>query len=308
MSEENTTAEEEQKVQIRVNGEEVGEALIQQEFQMLHERYSREMSPTELEEKKAEIESDARENAVERVLLLQQARGEIKEVNSEEVEARFTVLKGQHGGEEEFKKRFKLKPEEEAKIKEDIEGGMRLEEYFDVICKEIERPNEVDSQAYYRENKERFLVPEMVHAAHILQHPGAEAPVEKIYADLLNIRERLKQGEDFDTLAQENSHCQDGGHDLGFFARGQMVQSFEDVAFATPVGEYSEVFQSEFGCHILKVIEHKAETHLEFKDVRYDIESMLFDERKNEAIGAVADTLRAEACIENLDGVSSAKG
>lgn len=305
MSEENTTVEEEQKVQILVNGEEVGEALIQQELQMLRERYSREMSPPELEEKKAKIESDARENAVERVLLMQQARKEIKEVSPEEIEARFTALKGQHGGEEEFQKRFELKPEDESKIKEDIEGGVRLEKYFDVICKDIARPTEVDSQAYYDEHKEAFLVPEMVHAAHIVQHPDPDSPMEKIYADLLNIRERLRQGEDFDALAQECSHCQDGGHDLGYFARGQMVQAFEDVAFVTPIDECSDVFQSEFGYHILKVLDRKPEACREFKEVRYDIESMLFDVWKNNAIGAVADKLRAEALIENLEVVSS---
>jgi bifunctional DNA-binding transcriptional regulator/antitoxin component of YhaV-PrlF toxin-antitoxin module len=305
MSEEKTPVVEEQQVSILVNGEEVGEALIQQELQMLRERYASEMSHQEMVEQQARIESDARENAVERVLLMQKAREVIVDIRPEEIEARFVALKEQHGGEEEFKKRFELKPGDEARIKADIEDGVRLEKYFDLICKDAVRPVEADAQAYYDEHKEEFLVPEMVHAAHIVQHPSPDCPMEKVYAELLNIRERLRQGEDFDALAKEYSHCQDSGYDLGYFARGQMVQAFEDVAFDLPVGEISDVFQSEFGYHILKVRDHKESACREFKEVRYDIESMLFDARKNDAIGAVADELRAVADIKNLETVEA---
>jgi parvulin-like peptidyl-prolyl isomerase len=292
---------EEKKESILVNGEAVGEGLIEQELQMLRERYAREMSHQEMDEKQAKIESDARENAVERVLLMQQARKEIDAVRPEEIEARFTALKDQHGGGEEFDKRFELKPEDVGKIKADIEDGVRLEKYFDQVCAGAARPGEADSRGYYEGHIEEFKIPEMVHAAHIVQHPSPDMPMEKVYAELLNVRERLKAGEEFNALAQEYSHCQDGGHDLGYFARGQMVQTFEDIAFEIPVGDYSDVFQTEFGYHILTVLDHKPESVREYEEVRYDIESMLFDERKNEAIGAVADKLRAAANIQNLE-------
>ena len=293
------------KEPILVNGEEVSEALIQQELQMLRERYAAEMSYEEMEEQQAKIESDAHENAAERVLLMQQARKEIRAVRPEEIEARFTALKEQHGGDEAFHERFDLAPEDEAKIKADIEDSVRLEKYFEVVCKDVARPTEVDSKAYYDGHQKEFTVSEMVHAAHIVQHPSPDCPVEKVYAELLNVRERLKAGEDFDALAREYSHCQDGGHDLGYFARGQMVQAFEDMAFKTDVGEYSDIFQSEFGYHVLKVHDRRAESTRKFNEVRYDIESMLFDVRKNDAIGAVADELRAVAKIENLEVVEA---
>ncbi|MEE9368977.1 MAG: peptidylprolyl isomerase [Pontiella sp.] len=290
---------------ILVNGEEVGESLIQQELQNLRERYAQEMSYQEMDEKQAKIESDARENAVECVLLMQKARDVIDNIRPEEIEARFIALKAQHGGEEEFKKRFELTPEDEVKIMDDLADGVRLEKYFDEICKDAVRPSEADSRAYYADHKEEFKIPEMVHAAHIVQHPTPELPLEKIYAELLNIRERLNAGEDFDALAREYSHCQDGGHDLGFFSRGQMVSAFEEIAFKTDVSDFSDVFQSEFGYHILKVLERKPERLNEYAEVRYDIEARLYDERKNEAIGAVADELRVSADIQNLEVVEA---
>jgi parvulin-like peptidyl-prolyl isomerase len=291
----------EEKLPIIVNGEEVGEALVAQELQMLRERYARELDPQELEEQRERIESDARENAVERVLLMQQARRQVAPPRPREIEVHFAALKAQHGGEEEFEKQFGLSPEDEEKVKADIADGIRLEIYFDEICKEAVRPSEADVRAYYEGRRKEFLVPERVHAAHIVQCPSPGNPLEKVYAELLNVRERLKAGEDFDALAREYSHCRDGGHDLGYFARGQMVRAFEDLAFATPVGECSDVFQTEFGYHILKVYDRKPETVRDFEEVRYDIEAMLFDERRNDAIGAVADGLRAAADIQNLE-------
>lgn len=296
---------EEKKKPILVNGEEVSEALVEQELQLLHERYGREMSWEEMEQNRAKIESDARENAVERVLLIQKVREVVDHVRAEEVEARFLALKNQHGGEEEFSKRFELTPKDEARIKAEIEDGVRLEKYFDQLCADVARPVEADSRAYYKAHLDEFKVPEMVHAAHIVQHPSPDVPLEKVYAELLNLRERLQAGEDFEALAQEYSHCQDGGFDLGYFARGQMVQTFEDVAFATPVGEYSDVFQTEFGYHILTVLDYKPDEVRAYEEVRYEIESMLFEERKNEAIGAVADELRAVAEIQNLEIVEA---
>jgi parvulin-like peptidyl-prolyl isomerase len=301
MNEENLTAQDPEIPVIQVNGEEVGNALIQQELQMLTDRYAQEMSPQEMDDRKAKIESDARENAVERILLMQQARLEITDVRPEEVEARFAALKGQHGGDEEFAKRFEVTAEDEIRIRADLEEGVRLEKYFELLSQEAVRPVEADAQAYYNEHPEEFVVPERVHAAHIVQHPAQDRPMEKVYAELLNIRERLKSGEDFITLAQSHSQCEDGSYDLGYFERGQMVSSFEDIAFKTATGEYSDVFQTEFGYHILKVLDHKPAAHRAFIDVRYDIEGMLFEERKNEAIGQVADKLRASAEILNLE-------
>ena len=285
---------------ILVNGEPIGEGLIAQELKILHERYAREMSFQELEENKAKIESDARENAVERILLTQQARSKIDNVRPEEIDARFIALKQQYGGDEEFAKHFALKDEDVVKIKADIEDDIRLEKHFDELCKDAKRPGEADARAYYMEHVEEFKVPEMVHAAHIVQHLSPGIEMEKIYAELLNIREQLMAGASFDALAQEYSHCRDGSHDLGYFARGQMVQAFENVAFDTKVGEYSDVFRTEFGYHVLTVLDRKEESVREFVDVRYDIESMLFDQRKNAVIGAEADRLRAEADIQNL--------
>lgn len=85
---------------------------------------------------------------------------------------------------------------------------------------------------------------------------------------------RLAGGEDFVELAKASSidsgSKQDGG-DLGYFGRGQMVETFEEMAFSTQVGEISAPFESEFGWHILKVEDFRTRQVPSFEQLRPQI-------------------------------------
>jgi len=87
-----------------------------------------------------------------------------------------------------------------------------------------------------------------VHAKHILVKTEEEA--NAILYD-------LKQGKDFDEIAKEKSMCPSGkkGGDLGWFGRGMMVKEFETAAFSLDKDELSKPVKTQFGWHIIKVIE-----------------------------------------------------
>ena len=93
---------------------------------------------------------------------------------------------------------------------------------------------------------------EEIHAAHILLETEEEARTA---------RERVTTaGEDFATVARELSTepaAKESGGDLGFFGPGAMVAPFEEAAFALQDGEISEPVQTQFGWHIIKVIERR---------------------------------------------------
>ena len=102
---------------------------------------------------------------------------------------------------------------------------------------------------------------EQVRARHILISVAADASEEDSAAALskaISITQRLRDGEDFAALATQYSDdtgsAQQGG-DLGFFPRGQMVAEFEEVAFSQPIGEVSDPVKSQFGYHIIEVLE-----------------------------------------------------
>lgn len=89
-----------------------------------------------------------------------------------------------------------------------------------------------------------------VRASHILVDTKEDADA---------IKEAIENGQGFVTMAKRYSKCPSGaqGGDLGYFERGQMVKEFEDAAFSLPVGKVSEPVHSQFGWHLIKVLDKK---------------------------------------------------
>ncbi len=88
---------------------------------------------------------------------------------------------------------------------------------------------------------------------------SSEASRNAKLKELEQIQERLKKGEDFATLASTESDCpsKEVGGDLGFFTAGMMVKPFEDAAYKLNIGEVSEIVETQFGYHLIKMEEKK---------------------------------------------------
>ena len=117
---------------------------------------------------------------------------------------------------------------------------------------------------------------------------GDEAASQK-ESEIEAILARLKNGEDFATLAAAESDCpsKEVGGDLGFLKKGETVKPFEDAAYALQVGETSEVVQTQFGYHIIKLEEKNGdELH-----VRHILKMVSATD---------ADTLAARSLMESI--------
>ncbi|MDB4693811.1 peptidyl-prolyl cis-trans isomerase [Flavobacteriales bacterium] len=109
-------------------------------------------------------------------------------------------------------------------------------------------------QAWERQQEE-------VRARHILVSCGAEASAAdtlKAYKRALAMRKRVENGEDFQKVAQskggsDDPSVRDNGGDLGWFSAFQMIYSFEDAAYNTPVGSLSDIVRTRYGYHVLEV-------------------------------------------------------
>ncbi len=122
------------------------------------------------------------------------------------------------------------------------------------------KPKDKDIKAFYNQNKDKFNLPERVHARHILI-AVAKTDDDKVKADKKakaeDVRAKLVGGADFAQLANMYSDCPSKkyGGDLGTFPRGQMVKAFEDATFSQKVKETGPVVQTDFGYHIIQVME-----------------------------------------------------
>jgi parvulin-like peptidyl-prolyl isomerase len=119
----------------------------------------------------------------------------------------------------------------------------------------------VIAQKYFTEHiaeQAKKLADDKAVDAYIAAHP--EYDENKVKDKAQGILQRIKNGEDFNKLADENTEDPSGkgkGGDLGWFGKGQMVPEFEKAAFALQPGQVSEVIKTDFGYHIIKVEERR---------------------------------------------------
>src|SRR5207302_8587371 len=144
---------------------------------------------------------------------------------------------------------------------------------------------------YFEQHKNEYILPERIKAQHILFKTPGKSPeeIEKIKEKARQVLDRAKKGEDFGSLAKqfsEDSSASTGG-DLGEFGHGQMVPEFDKVAFSLGVGAISDLVQSQFGIHIIKVTG------------KQEARERPFDELK-EAIRPIVETRKAEQKANDL--------
>ncbi len=137
---------------------------------------------------------------------------------------------------------------------------------------------EADLRRAYDEQRDRFRTPEQRKVRHILlkttEKPAAEIP--KIQARTEELLKKIRGGGNFAELAKANSEdpgSAANGGDLGFIQRGQMVKNFEDAAFSLKPGEISNVVKTEYGFHIVQVLETQDARVRPFEEVRAELAS-----------------------------------
>ena len=282
-----------------INGEKVEDQLIKDEADKLRPQYEQVFAEMPADERETQLTDWSRENVIEGVLLRQAAVKDLEGPPPEAVDKILAEMIAQSSGKEQFFQQMGLKPDQEDKVKEDIAQRLRLEKLIEKVTSSAPEPSEKDIKKHYEKNKERFTIPEMVRAAHIVKHVKPIDDPAKLKAEMDEIRAQMDDSADFTEIAAKHSECPDDGGDLGFFARGQMVQQFEDVVFNMEKGKISDVFQTEFGFHIAKVLEKKPAIPCPLEEVRQVIVKELSEQATQQAIEKFVDAEKEKATIED---------
>ncbi|MCK5171982.1 MAG: peptidylprolyl isomerase, partial [Planctomycetes bacterium] len=266
-----------------INDEKI-DARIQADFERLKPDYEKAFVDQPAEEQQKQLLEWSRENVIEHVLMRQAAIKKCEPIDTAKIDAVFNEALENAGGRDKFFEQIGLAPDKEDEVKKSIEDQMRLENIVKSLTANAKEPTDKDVKKYYDRNMDRFLIPETIRASHIIKHTGGEVDPAKAKEQIDEIYAGIIEKDNFEEVASQHSDCPENAGDLGYFARGQMVQRFEDVAFKLEVGQMSEPFETEFGFHIAKVFDKKESMHCPLEDVTELIVKELTEENHQKEI------------------------
>ena len=181
------------------------------------------------------------------------------------------------------KEKFDQRPQIKKQL-DHVADDFLSREYLAKVVMQETTVSDADLKEYYTQNKQSIGVPEQVRARHILfrvDPAAAESEKNAARARAEAVLKRLQAGEDFARLAAAHSDDESTrakGGDLGYFAPGRMVPDFEDVAFYTDPGKISDVVETRYGFHIIKIEDHIEARERSFEEMKAVIREKLHKE------------------------------
>jgi parvulin-like peptidyl-prolyl isomerase len=246
------------------------------------------------------------EQIVDEKLLLQKANQENIKVSDEELENMLNqTLSNYMMDKEQLKNELEKQGTSYEEFIELFKNELLISKLLNQTVTNINITEE-EAEQFYDENPEQFSIPETVNASHILichnESLNCLSNLSKLGAKdkIENILSKLKDNEnDFSELAEIYSECpsSEKGGNLGFFTKGQMTPAFEDAAFDLEEDEISEIIETEFGFHIIKVHEKRDSDTLEFETVKTQIKQNLKVQKQQEVYQQFIQDLKDKAKI-----------
>jgi len=216
------------------------------------------LSSLPVEQLKNIIMENAR-GLAEKKLILKAAEKAGIEISQKEQDSLISAQYSRYGGEEKYKELLAQNNLDLEFVKNDMRKGLIIQHYFEEnVKKGIQISEEEIQQTYQTE----YLKDKYASVRHILLLTGnkSESEKEALRKKMEDIRQQALQGEDFAQLAKkytEDPGSKEKGGLYENFERGSMVKPFDDASFSLPVGEISDIIETQYGYHILKVIDRK---------------------------------------------------
>lgn len=254
-------------------------------------------------EKQDEYRSAALESLIENELLFQEAKSRGYAADLQAVDEQLQAISGQFPTQQMFDEALAQMSLTREGLRRDLERAQSVQKMIEESIEPQITVSAEEARAYYDGNPELFTDPERVRASHILIMVAPDAPESSHVEARLNLEElrrRALRGESFEELARKYSQDPgaESGGDLGYFARGQMVQEFEQAAFALQAGEISGVVATPYGYHLIRLVDRQAAVPVSYERVEESLLGFLRQQRANEAVAELAKQLREKAKIK----------
>jgi peptidyl-prolyl cis-trans isomerase C len=286
-----------------VNGVVISQKELAKEMDFHLQRISRQGLQLS-KEQMAELKNKVLENLIDREILYQESQKSGIKVDKNKIDAELSGIKKRFPSIDEYKNALSTMKISEDEIKKQIKKKLAINALVDIKIGQKIVVTDKETKTYYDANPDLFKQPEQVKASHILIKVEAGADQQKKAQAMQKIKEiqkKLKEGQDFAILAKkysEDKGSSANGGDLGFFTRGQMVKPFEDAAFAMKPNEVSDIVETQFGYHLIKVYRQKPGKILAYSEVKDLLtERMRQEKTQQEATKYIAE-LKKDAKIK----------
>jgi parvulin-like peptidyl-prolyl isomerase len=229
-------------------------------------------------------------------VLRQQAPKFNVRVTDRDVQAQVDQIKEMFQGDQErFDQALKEQNLTLVQFNESLRQRLLIDAMEEAVTKDV-TVTEDEVKEFYDSHKGDYTEPETRRTQHILISPFAkaaggqeaiaptEADWEAARAEAEKVRSEIQNGADFNTEARKYSDdaaTSDGGGDLGYLMRGQMVPEFEEAVFSLKKGELSRPVRTEYGYHLIQVTDIKPETQIPYDQVKEKIRSSLLAARRS---------------------------
>jgi len=285
----------------RVNGKPIAKA----EFEAVLKQLEASQGQPVPAEQRDQVYRGVLDRLVLQQVLVQEVDARKVDVPATEVDARIGELQQRFATPDEFTKALTQRGMSLDKLKQDIKTDLAINKMIEAEVVPKIAVTDQDVKDYYDKNPEQFKQPETVRASHILikvDEKASDQEKQMARAKIEDVLKQVKAGGDFAELAKKYS--QDGsaaqGGDLNYFQKGQMVPPFEQAAWALTPGQVSGVVESQFGFHIIKLVDKKTERLVPLAEVNVRLAEFLKQRQGQEKAAAFVETLKGKSKIEIL--------
>jgi len=288
-----------QTIVAKVNGREIR----LQEVDALAKRWTDQMGSTQ-DLGGRELQQRALDNIINRSLLAEEAEKEGLMPEDAYVEQYLDQMKGSMQSPAEFQAKLDQEGLTEAQLLKELRSDMGISSYMKRVIPDTIKVSAEDAHTFYEENPDQFQTGDQIHASHILvrtEENDSPEVKEKARRKAERLLDRVRSGADFAATARDSSDCPSAprGGDLGFFGHGSMVPSFEAVAFALEPGQISDVVQTQFGYHVIRLEEKKASETIPYDpNLEQQLEGHLKQTRQKAVFDKKLEDLKAAASID----------
>ena len=322
------------KVIVKVNKENI----MKSEFDKLYNtaiEQMKQLSSKEISKEEDELlKQKVLDQLIAQKLLLQEAKKRNIKVTKRELADGIKTVKSRFPSDQMFLQELKKENLTEKQFEKQIEEQlMVLKLTEEVVRKNMVKPTENDARELFNkivklidkkdvklqgdEQDELKLLAqlvqryfdEQVRVRHILIRVAPNASQkekEEAKKKIMEIKSRIDKGEDFTTLAQkfsEDPGSKDRGGDLGFIAKGDTVEEFEKAAFSLKEGQVSDIVETKYGYHIIKVIERKPKRTPDFEQIKEDLIQFLARKNAEKSYDEFVESLKKKADIQYLEKI-----